>query len=52
MRLELALNEMKSRVGTEKLVAVVHFVMWRIEIQFQLKLVLRNTPSDASLNKN
>jgi hypothetical protein len=43
------LKEANSKVGAKKLVAVVHFDMWRIEIQFQLKLVLRNTQSDVGL---
>jgi hypothetical protein len=52
MRFEQALKEAKSRVGAKKLVALFHIDMWRIEIQFQLKPVLRNTQSDASLTKN
>jgi hypothetical protein len=52
MRFEQSFKEAKSMVVAKKLVVVVHFDMWRIEIQFQLKLVLRNTQSDASLTKN
>jgi hypothetical protein len=49
---EQALKEMKSSVGTKKLLSDIHFDMWRVEIQFQFKLVLRNTQWDAGINKN
>jgi hypothetical protein len=45
-------KEGKSRIGAKRPGATAHFDVWRKEIQFQLKLVLRNTQSDAGLNIN
>jgi hypothetical protein len=52
MRFKPALKKKKSRLGAKKPGATVHSDVWRIETQFEWKLVLRNKQSDAGLNIN